>query len=57
MKISLNTESSNMLVKAREISGINFNALLREAMELLLQKYNNEQVHNDQTDKNTARNS
>lgn len=55
MKISLNTDSADMLIKARQNSGLTINQLLKEAMQLLLVKYNNEQVHNDQTNKNSTR--
>lgn len=39
MKLTMNTESSNLLIEAKRISGGNFNSLLKEAMELLVQKY------------------
>lgn len=39
MKLTMNTESSNLLIEAKRISGGNFNSLLKEAMELLIQKY------------------
>ena len=39
MKLTMNTESSNLLLEAKRISGGNFNSLLKEAMELLIQKY------------------
>ena len=56
MKISLNTDSSNLLIQAKEISGLNFNDLLKEAMTLLVVKYRNSNKHEDQYDQNTERN-
>lgn len=52
MKLTLNTESSNLLIEAKKISGANFNNLLKEAMELLLEKY---KQNKDQYDQNTKR--
>ena len=52
MKISLNTDSSNLLIQAKEISGLNFNDLLKEAMTLLVIKYRNSTKHEDQYDQN-----
>ena len=48
MKLTLNTESSNLLIEAKKVSGLNFNSLLKEAMELLAEKYNYK--HKDQYD-------
>lgn len=56
MKISLNTDSSSLLIQAKEISGLNFNDLLKEAMTLLVVKYRNSTKHEDQYDQNTERN-
>ena len=56
MKISLNTDSSNLLIQAKEISGLNFNELLKEAMTLLVVKYKNSIKHEDQYDHYTERN-
>ena len=50
MKLTLNTESSSLLIEAKKISGVNFNSLIKEAMELLLIKYI--QQHKDQHDPN-----
>jgi hypothetical protein len=44
MKLTLNTESTSLLILAKELSGLNFNNLLKEAMELLVEK------HKDQHD-------
>lgn len=41
MKITLNVDSAGMLIKAKQNSDLNFNQLIKEAMELLLLKYNN----------------
>jgi len=57
MKISLNIDSSSLLIQAKEISGLNFNELLKEAMTLLVLKYKDLPTkHEDQNDQNTARN-
>jgi len=40
MKLTLNVESAAMLFKAKQNSDLNFNQLIKEAMELLLLKYN-----------------
>lgn len=56
MKISLNIDSSSLLIQAKEISGLNFNELLKEAMTLLVLKYRTSTKHEDQNDQNTARN-
>ena len=40
MKITLNVESAAMFFKAKQNSDLNFNQLIKEAMELLLLKYN-----------------
>jgi len=57
MKISLNIDSSSLLIQAKEISGLNFNELLKEAMTLLVLKYKDLPIkHEDQNDQNTARN-
>lgn len=42
MKITLNVDSAAMLIKAKQNSDLNFNQLIKEAMELLLLKYNND---------------
>jgi len=55
MKISLNIDSSSLLIQAKEISGLNFNELLKEAMTLLVLKYRTSNKHEDQNDQNTAR--
>jgi hypothetical protein len=47
MKLTLNTESSGLLIQAKEHSGLNFNELLKEAMQLLVDKYKHE-GQNDQ---------
>lgn len=52
MKLTLNTESSNLLVEVKKNSGLNFNYLLKEALELLSEKYNNKQK--DQYDPSTS---
>jgi len=56
MKISLNIDSSSLLIQAKEISGLNFNELLKEAMTLLVLKYKTSTKHEDQNDQNTERN-
>jgi len=56
MKISLNIDSSSLLIQAKEISGLNFNELLKEAMTLLVFKYKTSTKHEDQNDQNTERN-
>lgn len=60
MKLTLNTESTGLLLRAKEQSGLNFNDLLKEAMQLLLVKYNKESYnkqedHYDRTTNNTSR--
>jgi len=42
MKITLNTEASSMLIQARQLSDKNFNSLIKESMELLVEKYTNQ---------------
>jgi len=42
MKITLNTEASSMLIQARQLSDKNFNSLIKESMELLVEKYINQ---------------
>lgn len=42
MKLTLNIETSSMLIEARKLSDKNFNNLIKESMELLLQKYINQ---------------
>ena len=51
LKLTLNTESAAMLIEAKEISNLNFNSLLKEAMQLLLLKYK----HEDQNDRNQSK--
>lgn len=48
MKLTLNTESSSLLIEAKKLSDKNFNSLIKESMELLLLKYI--QQHKDQYD-------
>lgn len=42
MKITLNNEASSMLIQARQLSDKNFNSLIKESMELLVEKYSNQ---------------
>ncbi len=53
MKITLNVDSAAMLFKAKQHSDLNFNQLIKEAMELLLLKYNKPKDQDDQTNKTT----
>ena len=57
MKLTLNTESSVLLVEVKTLSGGSFNALLKEAIELLNAKYklcsNNIINKKDQNDPST----
>lgn len=58
MKITLNVDSAAMLFKAKQNSDLNFNQLIKEAMELLLLKYNSNNLDKpkDQNDQaHTAR--
>lgn len=52
MKITLNVDSAAMLFKAKQNSNLNFNQLIKEAMELLLLKYNGDNLNKpkDQND-------
>lgn len=44
MKITLNIEVAAMLIESRKLSDKNFNSLIKESMELLLQKYSNQSI-------------
>lgn len=50
MKLTLNVDSAGMLIKAKQNSDLNFNQLIKEAMELLLEKYNDNYKPKDQND-------
>jgi hypothetical protein len=54
MKLTLNTESSGLLIQAKEHSGLNFNELLKEAMQLLLDKYKHEGQNDQQPIKQSS---
>lgn len=50
MKLTLNVDSAGMLIRAKQNSNLNFNQLIKEAMELLLLKYNDNYKTKDQND-------
>lgn len=43
MKLTVNTETGDLIIRAKVITNKNFNSLVKEAFELLIQKYTRDQ--------------
>lgn len=48
MKITLPIEAADMLIRAKQLSDKNINSLIKESMLLLLQKYTDKPLNNNQ---------
>ena len=55
MKITLNNTPASLLIEVKDATGVPFNQLLTEAMQLLHEKYNNEvKAYHAATNKKTS---
>lgn len=51
MQIKLTAESVTIFLKIKEISGLTFNGVIKQALENLLEQYEQQGVKNDCTNK------